>query len=80
MVVYLEKVKELIRSFATFSIKVVLRLKNSHVDALAKLASTKDAKLLNHVFVEFLSEPSIKQRPKIMELEQEPSWIDPIGF
>ena len=61
MVAYLEKVKELIRSFLTCTIEVVPRLKNSHVDALAKLASTKDAKLLNVVFVEFLLEPNIKQ-------------------
>ena len=28
--------------------------------------------------VEFLAEPSIKQLPEVMELEQEPSWMDPI--
>ena len=60
MVAYLEKVKELIRSISTFTIEVVPRSKNSHVDALAKLASTKDAELLNALFVEFLSEPSFK--------------------
>ena len=60
MVAYLEKVKELIRSISTFTIEVVPRSKNSHADALAKLASTKDAELLNALFVEFLSEPSFK--------------------
>ena len=75
---YLEKAKELIRSISTFTIKVVPRSKNSHADACAKLPSTKDAELLNVVSVVFLSEPSISQRPKVIELEQESSWMDPI--
>ena len=33
---------------------------NKNVDALAKLASTRDAELLDIVLVEFLAEPSIK--------------------
>ena len=78
MVAYLEKAKELIRSISTFIIEVVPRSNNSHADALAKLASTKDAAFVNVVFVEFLSEPSIKRRPEAIELEQEPSGIDPI--
>ena len=61
MVAYLEKVKELMGSISTVTIEVVPRSKNSNADALAKLVSTKDAKLLNAVSVEFLSEPNIKQ-------------------
>ena len=38
-----------------------------------------DAELLNVVFVEFLAELSIRQQPKVMELVQEPSWMDPIA-
>ena len=76
MVAYLEKAKELIRLIPLFTIKVVPRSKNSHADALAKLASTKNTELLNVVTVEFLFEPSINQRPAVMELEQEPSWMD----
>ena len=49
-----------------------------NADALAKLASTRDAELLDAVSVEFLVEPSIKQQLEIMELVQEPSWMDPI--
>ena len=45
------------------------RSKNSHADALAKLAFTNEAKLLNVVSVEFLSKPNIKQRLEVMELE-----------
>ena len=57
---------------------VVPRSKNTNANALAKQASTKDAKLLNAVSVEFLAKPSIKQQPEEMELELKPSWIDPI--
>ena len=49
-----------------------------NADALVKFASTRDSELLDAVSVEFLVEPSIKPQPKIMELMQEPSWMDPI--
>ena len=45
---------------------------------MAKLASTRDAKLLDLVLVEFLAEPSIKQQIEVIELVQEPSWMGPI--
>ena len=61
MVAYLEKAKELIKAILTATIEVIPRSKNANTDALAKLASTKDAKLLYTMSVEFLTEPSIKQ-------------------
>ena len=61
MVTYLEKAKELLGSIRVASIEVVPRSKNVNVDALAKLASTKDTELLDTVSEEFLPEPSIKQ-------------------
>ena len=63
MVVYLEKVKGLMKTIPTASIEVIPRSKNANVNALAKLALTKDAELLDAVSVEFLAEPSIKQQP-----------------
>ena len=42
------------------------------------MASTKDAELLEIEAVELMVEPSIKRQPKIMELIQEPSWMDSI--
>ena len=47
-------------------------------DNLAKLASIRDAELLDAVSVEFLVEPSFKQQSEVMKLEHEPSWVDPI--
>ena len=72
MVTYLEKAKELMRSISTISIKVVPWSKNTNADTLAKLAYTRDAELLNTISIRFLAEPNIKQRPEVMELEQEP--------
>ena len=76
MVAYLEKARNLIKSFPLFTIEMIPRVNNSHVNALAKLASTKDAELLDVVSVEFLAEPSINQQPVVMELNQEPLWMD----
>ena len=61
MVSFLEKAKDLIGSILMFTFEVGPRSKNSNADALAKLASTKDAELLNAVSIEFLFEPSIKR-------------------
>ena len=78
MTSYLEKTKELMGSFPTTSIDVIPRSKNANVDALAKLASARDAELLDAVSMEFLVEPSIRRQLEIMGLTQEPSWMDPI--
>ena len=73
MATYLEKSKELMGTFPVASVEVILRSKNSNTDALAKLASTRDV-----VSVEFLVEPSIGRQPEIIEMTQEPLWMDPI--
>lgn len=59
MVAYLKKAKDLSRSFSMYLIKVIPRARNAHVDALAKLTSTRDVELLNVVTVEFLPKPKI---------------------
>ena len=68
MAAYLEKAKGLMETFLIASIEVILRSKNANIDALAKLASTRDPELLEAVSVEFLAEPSIKPLSEIMEL------------
>ena len=79
MAAYLEKAKEQLSSFSAASIEVIPRSKNSNADALAKLASTRDADLLDAISVEYLAEPNIHQQLRIMELTQEPSWMDPLS-
>ena len=73
MAAYLDKAKKQLSLFSAASIEAIPRSKNSNANALAKLASTRDA-----VSVEFLAEPSIHLQQGIMELTQEPSWMDTI--
>ena len=68
IVAYLEKAKKQLSLFTATSIVIIPRSKNSKVDALAKLASTKDTNLLDVVSVEYLAQPSIHSQPRIMEL------------
>ena len=60
MAAYLQKVKDLLSTFSSFKIRQVPREQNTQADALARLASTKDAELLEAIPVEFLSKPSIR--------------------
>ena len=55
MAAYLEKAKELMGTFPAALIEVIPQSKNANTATLAKLASTRDAKLLDTVFVEFLA-------------------------
>ena len=78
MATHLEKAKKLMGTFPITFVEVILRSKSVNVDALAKLASTKDTELLEAMSVKFLVEPSTRQLPEVMELVREPSWMDPI--
>ena len=60
MVAYLQKAKDLLSAFSSFKIWQVPREQNTQADALAWLASTKDAELLEVIPVEFLNTPSIR--------------------
>ena len=75
---YLEKVKGLKETFPITSIEVIPRSKNANADALAKLVSTRDSKLLDAMSAELLAKPSIKLQSEIMELMRELSWMNPI--
>ena len=55
----LHKAKNLMSFFSSYTIHQVLSSQNAQVDALARLASTKDAELLEVIPVEFLDKPSI---------------------
>ncbi|GKC66556.1 reverse transcriptase domain-containing protein [Tanacetum coccineum] len=79
MIKYLEKVKSLVSSFASFSISQVPRSHNKKADALSKIASTSFAHLSKQVLVEVLQEKSIQEREVTAVVEKEgPSWITPI--
>lgn len=74
---YLVHSKETLAKFKRYSLRKVPRSKNSQVDALAKLASTKDAKFLGTILVEVLDQPSV---PKVvvMSVQERTSWMTPI--
>ena len=59
MMAYLNKTKDLLAQFTKYTLQQIPRDQNSNADALAKLASAKDADTLNIVPAERLSKPSI---------------------
>ena len=61
MVAYLAKVKGELSEFEYSFIEQIPREQNSNVDALARLATTKEAETLNVVPVEFLENPSVTE-------------------
>ena len=80
MVAYLNKGKELIKGFSHFTIHQVPRAGNSQADALAHLASTEYAGLLEVVPMEYLMEPSITHHEvnMVTPIEEKSSWMRPI--
>ena len=59
MVLYLKKVRELLRKFVLAQFKHISRAENSRADALAKLAIASQENLNKKKPVEHLSEPSM---------------------
>ena len=79
MILYLKKVRELLRKFIRVQVKHVLRTKNSRADALAKLETASQEDLGRLIPVEHFPEPSISlDNGEVSHVMFEPSWIDPI--
>ncbi|GJR38924.1 reverse transcriptase domain-containing protein [Tanacetum coccineum] len=76
---YLEKAKELLASFPSYSIEHIKRDQNKKADALSKLASMIFSKLAKEVLVEVVQENSITQR-EVADVtnEERDSWMLPI--
>ena len=68
MAAYLDKAKEQLSLIFATSIEVISQSKNSNANALAKLASTRHADVLDAVSMELLAELSIHPQQGIMEL------------
>ncbi|GJU60204.1 reverse transcriptase domain-containing protein [Tanacetum coccineum] len=76
LVKYLEKAKNLISSFANFSISQVPISKNKKADALSKIASTSFTHLSKQVLVKVLKEKSIQEKEVATVVEEEgPTWM-----
>ena len=81
MAAYLQKAKDLLSTFSSYTIQQVPRVQNAHADTLAHLASTKDVELLEFIPVEFLNEPSIhtvEQPQAVNYITTTDSWMTPI--
>ena len=74
MAAYLERVKCYLGRLVEYSIEQIPRERNSHADALAKLASTKDGDILESIPVEYLPRPSIIRADIHMVSVPKESW------
>ena len=80
MILYLKKVRELLKKFVRVQIRHIPRVENSRADALAKLATATQEDLNRLTPIEHLSEPSIDlNNEEISPVMSEPSWMDPIS-
>ncbi|GJW05432.1 reverse transcriptase domain-containing protein [Tanacetum coccineum] len=76
---YLEKTKEVLGSFDSYTMEHVRRDPNKKVVALSKLASMTFSRLANEVLVEVLAEKSIVQREATDIIKEEgENWMLPI--
>ena len=79
MILYLQKVRDLLKKFMLVRIKHVPRVENSRADALAKLATPSQEDLGRSTPVEYLAEPSIDPYSMVVApVGFVPSWMDPI--
>ena len=78
MILYLKKVRELLKKFVRVQVRHIPRVENSRADALAKLATTSQEDLNRLTPVEHLSKPSVDLNNEEVSLVMfEPSWMDP---
>ena len=79
MILYLKKVRELLKKFVRVQIIHIPRAENSRADALAKLATASQEDLNRLTPVEHLSEPSVDlNNEEISPIMSELSWMDTI--
>ena len=79
MILYLKKVRELLKKFIRVQVKHVPRAENSQSDALAKLPTASQEDLGRLIPVEHLLEPLVSiDNGEVSPMMSEPSWIDPI--
>ena len=79
MILYLQKVRDLLKKFVLVQIKHVPRSEISRADALAKLTTASQEDLSNSTPVEYLAEPSIDLCDiQVAQIISEPSWMEPI--
>ena len=79
MILYLKKVRDLLKKFVLVQVRHILRAENSRANTLAKLATASQEDLSQLTPIEYLAEPSINlYGEEVAPIEFEPSWMDPI--
>ena len=79
MILYLKKVRELLKKFIRVQIRHIPRAENLRADALEKLATASQEDLNRLTPVEHLSEPFVDlNNEEISLVMSEPSWMDPM--
>ncbi|XP_022889183.1 uncharacterized protein LOC111404631 [Olea europaea var. sylvestris] len=78
MRLYCLKVHDLQRKFKSCEIVKISRAENCRVDALSRLVFMGIDGLDRTVHVRIVTEPSINQIVGVMDIDNEPSWMDPI--
>ena len=79
MILYLKKVRELLKKFLRVQVKHVPRVENSQADALAKLVTASQEDLDRLIPIEHLPKPSVRvNNGEVSPVMSEPSWMDPI--
>ena len=79
MILYLKKVRDLLKKFVLVQVRHIPRAENSRADTLAKLATASQEDLNRLTPVEYLVEPSIDlYGEEVAPIESKPSWMDPI--
>ena len=79
MILYLKKVRELVKKFVRVQVRHVPRTENSLENTLAKLATALQEDLDRCVPVEHLMEPSIDvNSDEVLPIMIAPRWKDPI--
>ena len=81
MVTYLQKARELLGSFNSYTISQIPRSQNAKADALARLASIKDADQLKVIPVEVLNSLSIQTIKELQTVScttTKDNWMTPV--
>ena len=79
MILYLKKVRELLKKFLRVQVKHVPRVENSQADALVKLVTASQEDLSRLIPIEYLPEPSVSvNNREVSPVMSEPSWMDHI--
>ncbi|XP_016651049.1 PREDICTED: uncharacterized protein YpeP-like [Prunus mume] len=77
MTMYLQHTRHLLETFDTHLMSQVPRSENSHVDALARLASELEQGICRNIHIEFLDQPSTRA-PLICVIDHSLTWMNPI--